>query len=78
MEIDKKDGRIANFFWADGQFIMDYACSGDLYGVVGDPTDEAHVTVQWRGVTLELPVAMSNDYVSIVRHCCELSSDERK
>nr|XP_034599340.1 protein FAR1-RELATED SEQUENCE 5-like [Setaria viridis]XP_034599341.1 protein FAR1-RELATED SEQUENCE 5-like [Setaria viridis] len=29
MQIDKKDGRIANFFWADGQSIMDYACFGD-------------------------------------------------
>jgi prepilin-type processing-associated H-X9-DG protein len=29
MEIDKHDGRIANFFWADGQSIMDYACFGD-------------------------------------------------
>jgi hypothetical protein len=23
-----KNGRIANFFWADGQSIMDYACFG--------------------------------------------------
>jgi zinc finger SWIM domain-containing protein 3 len=29
MEIDKQDGRIANFFWADGQSIMDYVCFGD-------------------------------------------------
>jgi hypothetical protein len=29
MEIDKKDGQIANFFWADDQSIMDYACFGD-------------------------------------------------
>ena len=29
MQIDEKDGRIANFFWADGQSIMDYACFGD-------------------------------------------------
>jgi len=29
IEIDKEDGRIANFFWADGQSIMDYACFGD-------------------------------------------------
>ncbi|KAL6642730.1 hypothetical protein ACP70R_020911 [Stipagrostis hirtigluma subsp. patula] len=28
-QIDKEDGRIANFFWADGQSIMDYACFGD-------------------------------------------------
>jgi hypothetical protein len=29
VELDQKDGRIANFFWADGQSIMDYACFGD-------------------------------------------------
>jgi hypothetical protein len=29
LEIDEEDGRIANFFWADGQSIMDYACFGD-------------------------------------------------
>jgi hypothetical protein len=29
MKIDKHDGRIADFFWADGQSIMDYACFGD-------------------------------------------------
>jgi zinc finger SWIM domain-containing protein 3 len=29
MQIDKQDGRIANFFWTDGQSIMDYACFGD-------------------------------------------------
>jgi len=29
IEIDEEDGRIANFFWADGQSIMDYACFGD-------------------------------------------------
>jgi zinc finger SWIM domain-containing protein 3 len=29
MQIDKEDGRIANFFWADCQSIMDYACFGD-------------------------------------------------
>nr|XP_034590400.1 protein FAR1-RELATED SEQUENCE 5-like [Setaria viridis] len=28
-QIDEEDGRIANFFWADGQSIMDYACFGD-------------------------------------------------
>nr|XP_015649995.1 protein FAR1-RELATED SEQUENCE 5-like [Oryza sativa Japonica Group] len=29
IQIDKEDGRIANFFWADGQSIMDYSCFGD-------------------------------------------------
>ena len=29
IDIDKESGRIANFFWADGQSIMDYACFGD-------------------------------------------------
>jgi hypothetical protein len=29
MKIDKHDGMIANFFWAIGQSIMDYACFGD-------------------------------------------------
>ncbi|WVZ50704.1 LOW QUALITY PROTEIN: hypothetical protein U9M48_001936 [Paspalum notatum var. saurae] len=29
LQLDKKDGRIANFFWTDGQSIMDYACFGD-------------------------------------------------
>ncbi|WVZ49619.1 hypothetical protein U9M48_000960 [Paspalum notatum var. saurae] len=29
IQIDGEDGRIANFFWADGQSIMDYACFGD-------------------------------------------------
>ena len=28
-QVDKEDGRIANFFWADGQSIMDYKCFGD-------------------------------------------------
>jgi hypothetical protein len=34
VDIDQEDGpdkgRIANFFWADGQSIMDYACFGDV------------------------------------------------
>jgi zinc finger SWIM domain-containing protein 3 len=29
VEIDKENGRITNFFWADGQSIMDYKCFGD-------------------------------------------------
>lgn len=29
VQVDKEDGRIANFFWADGQSIMDYKCFGD-------------------------------------------------
>ena len=29
VQVDKTDGRIANFFWADGQSIMDYKCFGD-------------------------------------------------
>jgi len=29
VQVDKIDGRIANFFWADGQSIMDYKCFGD-------------------------------------------------
>ena len=29
IQLDEVDGRIANFFWADGQAIMDYACFGD-------------------------------------------------
>jgi hypothetical protein len=29
IEIDKLTGHIANFFWVDGQAIMDYACFGD-------------------------------------------------
>ncbi|KAJ1284936.1 hypothetical protein BS78_03G243500 [Paspalum vaginatum] len=29
IQIDQKDGRMANFFWADGQSIMDYVCFGD-------------------------------------------------
>ncbi|TVU13527.1 hypothetical protein EJB05_40587, partial [Eragrostis curvula] len=28
IDIDKPTGRIANFFWVDGQAIMDYACFG--------------------------------------------------
>jgi zinc finger SWIM domain-containing protein 3 len=28
-EIDEEDGRLVNFFWADGQSIMDYTCFGD-------------------------------------------------
>ena len=28
-QVDKEDGRIANFFWADGQSIMDYKCFGE-------------------------------------------------
>jgi len=27
--INKEDGRIVNFFWTDGQSIMDYKCFGD-------------------------------------------------
>jgi hypothetical protein len=46
-----------------------------LYGVTGNPLDEVCATVQWRGATLELSVATGNDYVSITRRCCELSSD---
>ncbi|KAJ1276270.1 hypothetical protein BS78_05G202100 [Paspalum vaginatum] len=30
IQIDEDDGRIANFFWADGQAIMDYAYFGDV------------------------------------------------
>jgi zinc finger SWIM domain-containing protein 3 len=29
IEIDKPTARITNFFWADGQSIMDYVCFGD-------------------------------------------------
>lgn len=29
VEVDKDTGHIANFFWADGQSIMDYKCFGD-------------------------------------------------
>lgn len=29
IQVNKEDGRIANFFWADGQSIMDYKCFGD-------------------------------------------------
>ena len=29
VQIDEEDGWIANFFWADGLSIMDYACFGD-------------------------------------------------
>ncbi|WVZ79366.1 hypothetical protein U9M48_026950 [Paspalum notatum var. saurae] len=29
IQVDEDDGRISNFFWADGQAIMDYACFGD-------------------------------------------------
>jgi hypothetical protein len=35
----------------------------------GDSSNEVCATVQWRGVTLELPVAMGNDYISIARRC---------
>ena len=30
VQFDKEDGRICNFFWADGQAIADYACFGDV------------------------------------------------
>jgi hypothetical protein len=51
-----------------------YKCQHcSLYGVIGDPPDEARTTIQWRGVTLELPVVTGNNYVSIARCCCELS-----
>ena len=30
IQIDEDNGRMANFFWADGQCIMDYACFGDV------------------------------------------------
>jgi hypothetical protein len=51
-----------------------YKCQHcSLYGVIGDPPDEACTTIQWRGVTLELPVVTGNNYVSIARCCCELS-----
>ncbi|CAN6268724.1 unnamed protein product [Urochloa humidicola] len=30
VQIDKENGQIANFFWADGQSIMDYKCFGDV------------------------------------------------
>ena len=29
MQIDQENGQIANFFWEDGQSIMDYVCFGD-------------------------------------------------
>ena len=43
IQLDEVDGRIANFFWADGQAIMDYACFGDavsfdtIVGFLGYP-----------------------------------------
>jgi hypothetical protein len=49
-----------------------------LYGVIEDPPDKAHATIQWRDVTFELLVATGNDYINITYHCCELSSDEQK
>jgi zinc finger SWIM domain-containing protein 3 len=30
VDLDKEDGRLANFFWADGQSIMDYSSFGDV------------------------------------------------
>ena len=30
VQLDKEDGRISNFFWADGQSIMDYFSFGDV------------------------------------------------
>jgi zinc finger SWIM domain-containing protein 3 len=30
IQIDKSTGRITNFFWADGESIMDYKCFGDV------------------------------------------------
>jgi zinc finger SWIM domain-containing protein 3 len=30
VEVDRKTGHIANFFWADGQSIMHYKCFGDV------------------------------------------------
>jgi hypothetical protein len=30
VEVDRKTSEIANFFWADGQSIMDYKCFGDV------------------------------------------------
>jgi hypothetical protein len=43
---------------------LSYKCQhSNLYGVVGDPSNEAHVT-------LELPVAMGNNYVCIACRCC--------
>jgi hypothetical protein len=48
--------------------LLGYKCQhSGLYGVVRDPSNEAHAIVR---VMLELPVAMGNDYVSIVYHCC--------
>jgi hypothetical protein len=47
--------------------LLDYKCQhSDLYGVTGDPSNEARMTVR---ATLELPVATGNDYVSIVHRC---------
>jgi zinc finger SWIM domain-containing protein 3 len=34
VDIDEESGHIANFFWADGQSIMDYACFGDAVSSV--------------------------------------------
>jgi hypothetical protein len=59
--------------------LFGYMCQYySLYGVIEGPPDEACITVQWRGVTLKLTLATSNDYVSIVHRCCELSSDRRR
>jgi len=33
VQLGKEDGRICNFFWADGQAIADYACFGDVMRV---------------------------------------------
>jgi hypothetical protein len=30
VEVDRKNVEIANFFWVDGQSIMDYKCFGDV------------------------------------------------
>ncbi|WVZ77841.1 hypothetical protein U9M48_025656 [Paspalum notatum var. saurae] len=44
IQLDQKDGRIANFFWADGQSIMDYACFGDA---VSFDTTNAFCSASW-------------------------------
>ena len=70
IQVDEKDGQIANFFWADGQSIMDYTCFGDA--VSFDTTFDTN--------KFELPFAPilgANHHKHIWLHICAVSMEQQ-
>ena len=66
VQVDKENGRIANFFWADGQSIMDYASFGD---VISFDTHFQQINLKCH-LLLFLVLTITRRQLFLVQHCC--------